>query len=169
MWHSYIPLTLASWSHTGNPLKFRYQFYNISSHTHTLDTRATAIANAFVYHTQALQVPHMPNSRILVPVQLCGFWASSCQPRIWEGSHYIQLPPMGQTQKGERRGGLQALQPEDLNSPPAFGTCKSSPALARKMPHHLANISLNQQSGMRIIPLCLPRNKRCRIPQASNL
>lgn len=75
---------------------------------------------------------------------------------------------MGQTPKGERRR-PQALQPEDLNSPPAFDTCKSSTALARKMPCHLANISLNQWSGMRIIPLCLLRNKRCCIPPASNL
>lgn len=170
MWHSYIPLTLASWSLIGNPLKTRYNLYGISAHTHTLDMRATSIANALVHQDPGIaEVPHMPNSRILVPVHLCGFWASACQPRIWEGSHYIQLPPMGQTQKGERRGRPQALQPEDLNSPPAFDTCKSSTALARKTPQHLANISLNQRSGMQIIPLCLLRNKRCCIPPAINL
>lgn len=119
--------------------------------------------------TQALQRFHI--------CLILGSWFSTalwilellaCQPRIWEGSHYIQLPPMGQTPKGERRR-AQVLQPEDLNSPPAFDTCKSSTALARKMPYHLANISLNQRSGMRIIPLCLLRNKRCCIPPASNL
>ena len=41
--------------------------YGISSHTHTLDMRATSIANALVHQDPGIaEVPHMPNSRILV-------------------------------------------------------------------------------------------------------
>ena len=41
--------------------------YGISAHTHTLDMRATSIANALVHQDPGIaEVPHMPNSKILV-------------------------------------------------------------------------------------------------------
>ena len=135
----------ASQSHCGETQRPRPWFHRPSVHAHTLDTRDAASASG----------PRTPAPLLLF---------ASTPDHSQEGSHWLELPPMGKAEDPSNLH-LQSSQKPLLPLLP-IGPSQSWP---QNIPAVCTYDDLSRQSCMETMLLCLPRMKDTVSHQASTL